>query len=62
MPKYEYKCMDCGKRYEEEKKIEEYSPQSTCPKCESSNTQRVFDFASLFGINRGDSCGPSFST
>ncbi|MFC1951061.1 zinc ribbon domain-containing protein [Chloroflexota bacterium] len=62
MPKYEYKCKDCGERFEEEKKIEEYDSKSACPKCESQNTQRIFDFAALFGINRGDSCGPARHT
>jgi putative FmdB family regulatory protein len=62
MPTYEYKCKDCGEKFDEVKKVEEYETKGVCPKCKSQNTQRVFNFASLFGARSDDSCGPARHT
>ncbi|MFC1978978.1 zinc ribbon domain-containing protein [Chloroflexota bacterium] len=62
MPTYEYKCKNCGEKFDEVKKIEECETNSTCPKCKSQNTQRVFNFASLFGLKSDGSCGPTRHT
>ncbi|MBT3363199.1 MAG: zinc ribbon domain-containing protein [Chloroflexi bacterium] len=62
MPTYEYKCKNCGEKFDEVKKIEALENKAVCPKCKSDNTQRVFNFASLFGTKAGDSCGTARHT
>ena len=43
MPTYEYYCEDCHHHFEEFKKMDEYGPQTNCPKCSKiENTRRVF--------------------
>ena len=39
MPTYEYKCTNCGYRFEEFQSITD-SPNDTCPKC-NSKTERI---------------------
>ncbi len=41
MPTYEYRCLDCRKRFEVFMKFSEYGVKAvTCPHCQSSNVQR----------------------
>lgn len=43
MPVYEYKCLNCNRRFEKEvsyKELSEYKP--TCPVCLYSDCQRVY--------------------
>lgn len=51
MPTYEYKCADCGKTWEVEKKISE-TPEENCPECKSVKTQRLISSNSF--ILKGD--------
>ncbi|TLN23630.1 zinc ribbon domain-containing protein [bacterium] len=41
MPTYEYRCLDCRKRFEVFMRFSEYGVKAvTCPHCQSSNVQR----------------------
>lgn len=41
MPTYEYRCLDCRKRFEVFLKFSEYGVKKvTCPNCQSENIQR----------------------
>jgi putative FmdB family regulatory protein len=41
MPTYEYRCLDCRKRFEVFMKFSEYGVKAiNCPHCQSSNIQR----------------------
>lgn len=41
MPAYEYRCLDCGKRFEVFLKFSEYGVKKViCPHCQSENIQR----------------------
>ena len=65
MPTYEYVCSDCNAPFEMKATIAEYEDglDSSCPLCESENTQRVFSaaFVSTSGgsdpMPAGPSCG-----
>ncbi len=57
MPLYEYKCLDCNRRFEE--LIGNTVPEKTplCPECGSENCQKLFStFAAAIG---GKSSEPS---
>lgn len=42
MPNYEFRCLDCTKRFEKFYTFSEYGQTAvTCPHCESTNVQRV---------------------
>jgi putative FmdB family regulatory protein len=41
MPNYEYRCLDCGKRFEVYMSYDKYGKQKvTCPYCQSENITR----------------------
>lgn len=41
MPTYEYRCLECKRRFEVFMRYEEYGQQAVqCPKCQSENVQR----------------------
>lgn len=56
MPLYEYKCRDCGNRFEElvGKTVPEITP--LCPKCQSDNCERLI---STFAAAVGKSSSPA---
>jgi putative FmdB family regulatory protein len=55
MPIYEYKCLDCGKDYEELVPVSE-KKNPPCPSCKGENVEKKM---SLFGSAGSVSCGTS---
>jgi len=53
MPIYEYKCENCGERFEKliynDEKIE-------CPKCGSEKVRKLISLFTTSGISSGSSC------
>jgi putative FmdB family regulatory protein len=41
MPMYEYRCEECGNRYEELRRMSEADQDLSCPKCGSSGVERL---------------------
>jgi putative FmdB family regulatory protein len=41
MPKYEYKCKKCGKKFEIAKPVEEWNRRQKCPECNSKETKKL---------------------
>lgn len=56
MPVYEYKCKGCGKNYELKLGIFHTSKSIKCPKCGSSNADRVYSPISTNTSSSGSSC------
>lgn len=56
MPFYEYKCQDCGHKFEELRKMSEMDDGIACPKCGSNNTKREL---SAFCTGGGTTTQPS---
>ena len=43
MPVYEYRCDECGERFEQTETLAEHETgKPTCPKCKSKNVSRSF--------------------
>jgi len=42
MPIYEYECLDCGHRFELQRKIDDRDSKAKCPKCGAEHVQRAF--------------------
>ena len=53
MPIYEYKCRDCGKKFE---KLVRGREKVTCPKCGKGRLDKLF---SVFATRSGDKFTPS---
>jgi putative FmdB family regulatory protein len=53
MPVYEYKCNQCGEKYEQRVGFFHTSKSTKCPKCGSEKTDRLF---STFSSNTSG-CG-----
>jgi putative FmdB family regulatory protein len=50
MPIYEYKCEDCGKAYEQIRRMTEADTGLACPACQSGHVQRLLSsFATTSG-------------
>jgi len=66
MPMYEYRCRDCGERFEELRGSNEGDEGMECPRCGESRVERLLSaFAtssptgsSPAGSSGGSSCGP----
>lgn len=60
MPIYEFKCDDCGARYEELVRMSQNTPPP-CPKCKSENTRRQLSAVAAQipgGKSLGGGCSP----
>jgi putative FmdB family regulatory protein len=42
MPVYEYRCKECGKKFEVTAHLDERDKLARCPKCESKQVEIVF--------------------
>lgn len=59
MPIYEYKCQECGAKFEVFQKVGATNEEVVCPKCGAPRPLRQFSvFAS---VSEGDSGGEDFS-
>lgn len=54
MPIFEYKCKECGHRFEELIGVTEPEGSPLCPKCESEKCEKQF---SAFAMNSSSSSG-----
>jgi putative FmdB family regulatory protein len=67
MPVYEYRCAECGEKFELFLRSATQKATLTCPKCGSSEVKKAL---SLFGVGGASgssktsaaSCGPTAST
>jgi len=59
MPLYEYKCEDCGKRYEKLVSLREAGRGVPCPKCGSKSVRKLM---SAFATAGGQSEASEFPT
>lgn len=55
MPIYEFKCKDCGKKFEVKLLVSKAGEKQGCPGCKSSNTLRLFSAVSVVNSNASDS-------
>lgn len=39
-PTYDFCCNDCGHKFEQHVKLQDFNQNQKCPKCESPNTKR----------------------
>jgi len=65
MPIYEYKCTDCGEKFEKLVRLSDANGQQVCPRCGSVQTKRqvsAFGWSggSTASVSGGGSCAPSF--
>ncbi|MBM3334551.1 zinc ribbon domain-containing protein [Candidatus Sumerlaeota bacterium] len=62
MPVYEYRCEDCGKKFQIIATIAKYSAglDATCPKCQSSKVGRIIGRPTVLGASRKGSDEDSF--
>jgi len=50
MPMYEYRCQDCGERFEQFRWLSEADARTQCPACRSERVEREYStFASTGG-------------
>ena len=66
MPIYEYKCKNCGEKFEEFQSIGAGNEDVVCPNCNTPRPERLFSAfsssgASVGSSSSGGSCGPSGS-
>lgn len=52
MPIYEYRCQNCGRKFEKLRKIADADAELPCPYCESEEVARV-----LSSFATGGGCG-----
>lgn len=57
MPIYEYKCKNCGEKFEVLRSLKDEEARVECPKCGNSDAQKVY---SSFGTKAStNSCSPA---
>ena len=56
MPLYEYRCEECGERFELLRRFQDADRDLICPRCESKRVERqISSFLSRFAL--GSNCG-----
>ena len=55
MPMYEYRCKDCGNRYEMLRRMQDADRDLECPACQSQDIERLL---STFAAGGCSSSGP----
>ncbi|RPI95746.1 MAG: zinc ribbon domain-containing protein [Spirochaetales bacterium] len=60
MPVYEFKCVDCGAKKSELRRMGDFSPPS-CSRCGSPRTEKIFSMFGGSGSGGGNcsGCAPS---
>ena len=53
MPLYEYRCRECGKRFEMLRRMQDADRETECPDCQSEEIERLL---STFATG---ACGPA---
>lgn len=64
MPLYEYRCPECGSRFEEIRSLRQADEEAECPACGSTAARRQLSSFATASPGRsatsgGSSCGPS---
>lgn len=59
MPLYEYRCQDCGQKFEKLVSISSRDQEVSCPSCGSSRSERAI---SLFAARSVSAAGSSIAT
>lgn len=49
MPEYEYRCIECGKKFQVTATLNEKKKEETCPDCSSKRVQQVFNNVNIGG-------------
>ena len=62
MPLYEYRCPECGSRFEEIRSLRQSDEEAECPACGASAARQLSSFATATpgrsAASGGSSCGP----
>lgn len=53
MPVYDYKCNDCGNKYDIYFKVRENKEEIECPSCKSKSAKKLMTSASISGFSSG---------
>lgn len=62
MPMYEYRCTECGERYEQLRRMSEADTGLECPKCGSERVDREISACAIGGgCGTGSGGGAGFS-
>jgi putative FmdB family regulatory protein len=61
MPMYEYRCADCGRLYEQLRRMSDAEKDLRCPHCDSEDVRRLTSACAVrsTGGSGGGGCGPS---
>jgi putative FmdB family regulatory protein len=61
MPRYDYRCEDCGHAFDVRMSMSEYSESNKpdCPNCGSENAERTFGSIGVLTGSSAASSGPS---
>jgi putative FmdB family regulatory protein len=51
MPTYEFHCNSCNETFSEIRSFAKASEPATCPNCQGSNTQKVFNTITVFAYD-----------
>lgn len=57
MPLYDYLCRQCGATFEKLRRMQDADEDLTCPRCESSNVERMLSTFSSGGCGSGSTTG-----
>lgn len=65
MPLYEYRCTECGEKFEKLVRMADADRAPECPKCGAPEAKRQVSAFGFVGFSAGrssaESCAPSFS-
>lgn len=59
MPIYEFKCNECGNKFEMLRSVGDHRKDLQCPKCESKKVQKIFSVVSSIVTQARASCKTS---
>ncbi len=55
MPMYEYRCQECGRQYEQLRRMSEADQDLKCPQCGSENVKRQYSACAIGAGSAGSS-------
>jgi putative FmdB family regulatory protein len=61
MPMYEYRCQECGEKYEQLRRMSEADSNLVCPRCASQKVERLLSTFAAGGCGPGGGGGGRFS-
>ncbi|MDQ1266660.1 MAG: Zinc ribbon protein [Bacteroidota bacterium] len=53
MPTFNYKCLDCGTKYEVFHKVKEVKEEVICPQCHSDSEAKLISAPNIGGFSKG---------